>query len=194
MGLETFGRASIVTKDFDGRQLELITLFGIGGEVALDSQGADWEAQKLAYGRQIAIQVADQAVLQMATMYGFNGRTPPEAGVSARNSLKGYWEMGEVGDRVMDIRQQIGGVIANGAVFCRSHRTARGAGSPRKALSRRPLPRLVRRLSAGLSAAAGDERPAAGPPHRPGSAGRGGSTSGLKPRRGRAAFSGRGRG
>lgn len=111
MSLEIRGSGSILTEAYDGRQLELRAGFDIGGVTALDPQGADWEAQKLAFGRQVAIQVADEAVPQILAQLGISGRALPESGVNTVSDTSHTSEVTAVGGTALDVRQQIGGVF-----------------------------------------------------------------------------------
>jgi hypothetical protein len=111
MALETRGSGNILTDNFDGRRLELETVFTIGGDAGLDPQGADWEAQKLAYGRQIAIQAADQAVPQLLAGLGISGEVVPEYHVRHTGRLQSQWDIGTAGGNTVDIRQQVRGVF-----------------------------------------------------------------------------------
>lgn len=111
MGLEARGRGNLLIKDFDGRQLQLETVVDIGGDVRLTPYAVDWEAQKLDYGRQLAIRIADHVVPQILGQLGIIGKVVPGTHVHHTYDLKSDWDIAPKGPSGLDIRQQVRGVF-----------------------------------------------------------------------------------
>jgi hypothetical protein len=84
--------------------------FNIGGQVELDAD-ADWSAQKMAYGRQVAITVADGVVPQLAAQFGSERLSPVNGRLTGRNSLHNVSGTKMVGGHVLIVREKISGTF-----------------------------------------------------------------------------------
>jgi hypothetical protein len=78
--------ARLDSGEYDSRRVEMGLTFTIGGEVELDP-AADWNAQKIAYGRQVVMAVADEVIPQLLTQLGVERTSPPESHIQASSSL-----------------------------------------------------------------------------------------------------------
>jgi hypothetical protein len=102
--------AHLDSGEYNSTSVEMGLTLNIGGQVELD-QAADWNAQKMAYGRQVVMTVADRVIPQLAAQFGGERTAPVESHVRASSRLDNESGTDKVGDTVLSVREQIAGTF-----------------------------------------------------------------------------------